>query len=212
MTIEEKADLIGKLARLDPSIPMGIAVNDTVDEYYNRIFVSGKLTDGGAITYKSDNPVYINSKDGSPKKLTPEGKPELTTKKINSFTKVVVSKKKGNRFKSVQGPQFTRRIEEHKTTYFTSYKAFKAKIGKPILELFGTLQSSIAKGATKTTDNTYVLAVPGVEADKIEGLQFGNGKWSGLGTIFKLNEKEKLIYKETFMREYLKRLNGTADN
>lgn len=185
MTPEEKADFIRKLAALDPSVPMGIAVNDTVDAYYQRIFINGKLTDGGAINYKSDNPVYINSKDGSPQQLSSKGKT--------------------GKSKFASG-------KEHVSTYFDSYKKFKQTIGKSILELFGSLQSSIAKGATKTTDNTYVLAVPGVEADKIEGLQYGNGKWSGMGTIFQLNEKERLIYKETFTREYLKRLNGTADN
>ncbi len=185
MTPEELADKFARLKNLDPSITLAVAVGNTVDAYYDRIFIEHKKTDGSEIEYKSNNPVYINSKDGGPQKLTPKGK---------------------------TGKQKFASGRPHVSTYFESYKNFKKAIGKPILELFGSLQSSISSGTKKISESEYVLAVNDKEGKKIEGLQFGNGHWSGFGTIFKLNNKEKELFQTTFANEMKKQFDGTANN
>lgn len=172
MTSEQYADKLKRLADLNLDVPLSLAAIDTLDEYHKRIFVKSKKTDGSTINYVSDKPIYVNPSN-SPKKFTPEGK----TKK--------------------------RKFESglpHKTKYFDSYKSFKEFINKPILELFGELQSSVANGLKKESEGSYVISVPSKEGDKIEGLQFGNGKWDGFGTIFKFNKKEKEIFFETFKK------------
>jgi hypothetical protein len=185
ITFEEYQQKLKDLARLDLSIPLGKAVANTVDAYYDRIFIEGKKTDGSKIEYKSDNPVYINAKDGTPSDVGNKGKTGRST------------------FKSGK---------EHTSAYFESYKKFKQKIGKPILELFGKLQSSISSGTKKLDNTTYVLAVNQTEGDKIEGLQYGNGKWTGFGTIFKLSKSEKEVFQETFTREMINQINGTTNS
>lgn len=185
MTTDQYADKIDRLSKLNLENILSLASADCLDAYYNRVFIKSKKTDGGNINYVSNNPVYINTKINSPKKLPPIGK---------------TGRKK---FESTGQP--------HKSTYFDSYKSFKKKIGKPILELQGELNSSFQNGLKKVDSGTYVISVPAKEANKIEGLQFGNGEWTGLGTIFKLNKEEKNVFFETFKRELKKGINGTGN-
>ena len=159
--------------------PLFFAVIEMRREMFIRIFGTG--TSGGtntagqklpSIPY-STNPIYVeasslpkapgNFKFGVSTTTTKKGKP-----------------KKGKPIKSLYFPN--------------GYAELKKAIGRPPLELTGFLKRSFATDQRSVFNEGYgsAIFIQEDEADKVEGLQYGNGKgFTGYGAIFLPTDEEE---------------------
>ncbi len=168
MTVEEYnaklSDFIVELKQ--KNIPFDRAVQSSVQQVGNRIFVEGKKTNGEPIgQYNTTDPLYVNPDKDSPKTFPKKGK-EGNTK-----------------FKDGK---------DHKTGYFDSYADFRAEIGRPIdtinLVLSGDLQSDFRKAeagqpaeATKISPTKYVVQLDReINEKKFEGAEDRFGEISNM--------------------------------
>lgn len=133
--------------------PLAVAAQSSVGQIANRIFDSGKKTDGTDIgQYNSTDPLYINpDKAPNTRKLKPT--------------------------KGKEGEHVFKNGNIHKTTYVPSYKDYKGLIGQPNDKVYlkdtNVLEFDFRKGntATKINTNTYTIQLDKIVNDKkIEGL------------------------------------------
>lgn len=166
-----------KIAILKDGKLIGIAAQDTHVKMSERIFDKHDNANDGKIgKYNSTDPIYVNP-DNSPKKFPTKGKPDSKGKAKSKFLN-------GN---------------DHKTGYFTSYKAFREKIGREggevNLQLFGLLRKNFEKGVVKKDALIYISDVNPTNASKIEGLE------KRYGNIFRLTPKERTNFKQVLAFE-----------
>ncbi len=145
--------------------PFALAVQTSVQQIGNRIFVDGKKTDGSAIgSYNSTNEIYIDPN---------------TAPTQQGFSKPPKGKTGKSVFKSTGKP--------HKTQFFESYKDYRSTTGRESafinLRNSGDLQSDFRKAKegepanpTKINQNHYTIqldrkdALTGVSnAKKLQG-------------------------------------------
>lgn len=159
--------------------PLAVAVAATHADQMKRIFVDGKDSGGGGIgSYNSTDPLYVNPKT-APRNFPKKGKTGKTKFKNGS---------------------------DHKTGYFTSYKAFRAGQGRQVsfvdLKLSGQLQSDVSNSLTRLSPNIWVTGTKNAaNSDKAKGAE------EKYGAIFNLTKEEKeKVFKPTLKYELLKAL------
>lgn len=165
MTVQEH---IAKLRSSLGKIERGffLAVQTVHAKQVERIFTEGKSSDGSNIgEYDNKNELYV-SPQKSPRKLRTAGK---TGK--SKF-------KNGN---------------VHKTTYYQSYKDFRARQGrvsdKVNLVLFGQLQSDFRRAPVRVSPFVYVSRVSNEKnVKKLEGAIEKYGP-----KVFKLSKEERSL-------------------
>lgn len=155
MTVKEyNANLDKFLINIEKlNVPLGKAVQSSVQQIGNRIFDEGKKSDSSDIgQYNTTDPLYVNPK------LAPNG------------GAIKPTKGKG-------GEHLFKNGKEHKTTYIESYKAYQGLMGKKndkvYLKNTNSLQSDFRKGntATKINANKYTIQLDRKENEgKIDGL------------------------------------------
>ena len=181
MTIKQFIEKQNKrLKEIEKGKAFGEAVANSHAKQVPRIFEQGIKSDGSKIgQYDSTDPLYVNPKT-APKSFATKGK---------------------------TGKSAFKNGKKHKTGYFTSYKAFRAKQGRETsfvnLRLFGRLQQDYSAGLRRVSPLKWVAEVKTNEsADKIEG----NKKRFGL--TFALTKKEKTAFikdqEEILIRELTK--------
>ena len=188
MTVEEyNKNLQAFMKDLERSNPgFGRAVQSSVQEIGNRIFVEGKNSKGELIgEYNTTDPLYINPKTKSPKSFPPKG--------MEGETKF----KNGN---------------SHKTGYFDSYSDFRKQIGRESknvnLVLSGDLQSDFRKAkvnspakATKINENYYTIQLDrALNEKKMEGNE------KRFGEITTPQAKEVMLFNEIANKEFINSL------
>jgi hypothetical protein len=158
--------------------PLAAAVATTHAEQMQRIFTKGKDSTGGNIgAYNSTDPLYVNP-NTAPRKFPKKGKTGKT-----KF-------KNGN---------------DHKTGFFSSYKAFRASQGRQTsfvdLVLSGQLRSDVSNSLTRLNSNVWVTGTKNsANSEKAAGAE------AKYGNIFNLNTDEKKEFKEVLKFELLKAL------
>lgn len=191
MTVEEYNHQLNSFLKFieTNNIPFERAVNSSVQEIANRIFVDGRDSDGRLIGfYDKKTPLYVNP-NNSPKGFAPEGKPQKIgvyksgKKKGQDKTKRNKEKLVGNTF-GEEG----RSLKPHTTRWFPSYEAFRKEIGRPFssvnLVLSGDLQSDFRKAAigspakaTKIDNLKYAIQLDReINEKKMEGHEKKYGK------------------------------------
>jgi len=155
MTVKEhNANLNRFLASIEKlNVPLGKAVQSSVQQIGNRIFDEGKKSDGSDIGQYSTEPIYVNPK------FTPND------------NGIKPTKGKG-------GQHLFKNGKEHQTTFIEGgYKDYQKRMGKNndkvYLKNTNSLQSDFRKGntATKINANKYTIQLDRKENEgKIDGL------------------------------------------
>lgn len=166
MTMDEYIKVLDKrIAAIDKIGPgLFVAVKSVQALQVERIFESGLASDNTKIgQYNSTDPLYVSNQN-SPIKGSGKGKPNLEGK----------SKKT-------------------KTTYYESYKDYRATIGRESgfvnLRLFGRLQSDLANAPIQVNENTYDVRVSSESYGKLKGNEKRFGK-----KITRLTDEENKTY------------------
>jgi hypothetical protein len=151
----------------------GLAVETVNTMMTERIFTDGKSSEGATIgKYDTSHELYV-APSNSPKKLATKGK---------HGEKVFKTGKRAG--------------QQHKTTYYKSYKDYhdkqakqKGQGDKVNLVLFGQLQSEFRKPPVKTGENTWVKAISNpANIGKIAGARRKYGD-----NVFQLSKKERAM-------------------
>lgn len=173
---KQVTDLIAKQKRLyEAAMQHAVQVSATEvhREMANRIFIQGEDKNNALIgNYNTSKPIYVNPKN-SPKKFATGGK-------------------RGNKKKNK---------EKYKTRYFSSYRDFRAEIGRETrfvdLVLSGRLQSAVVSGIRKQNKFKWVSFIKStIEQKKSEGMEKHFGK-----KIFELSQDEKELFNLLFKEE-----------
>lgn len=167
--------------------PVQLAAVGVMGAMAERIFEQGQTTNGGLIgSYNSTDEIYINP-DRLPRSTPRRGKPGRE-----------------------------RAVSNRKTTYFTSYKAMRAEIGRESgkinLRLTNDLQSDFANSKvsagtnsiagqfrpTKINSLTYAVKLSRPQnVDKVKGLE---GRF---GPIFAPSRLENKIFADSLQKELM---------
>ena len=146
--------------------PLGIAVAAVHEKMVKRIFEDGKNGNDGKIgAYDTSEPLYV-SPNKSPKSFPVKGKTGKTKYKNG---------------------------KPHKTGYFTSYKAFRQKIGREVsfvnLSLFGQLKRDFSNSLQRVNNNKWISGTKNNKnSDKVDGAVDRYGR-----EVFQLTKDEKKL-------------------
>ena len=152
MLVTEYAKNLGLLLKELERVnrPFAVAVKTVTKDMGERIFIQGKRSDGSQIgQYDTTHPLYVN-----PKKVAgaATGNKSLNISGLNPPT----GKHGDTVFKSGK-----KAGQPHKTTYVSSYKEFRSRVGRPVdkvnLVLSGDLQSDFIN--TKRIDANHYETV-----------------------------------------------------
>lgn len=152
-----------------------IAAQTAHADMVERIFTSGEAANGGKIgNYDTKDPLYINSKN-SPVNVAPKGK---TGKRVFDNGK------------------------PHKTAFFSSYKAYRAAIGRPTntvnLDLFGRLKQEFENSLRRISNSSFEARLRTDEStDKALGNQSRFRK-----PIFAATQQERDTFRDVLIFEY----------
>lgn len=172
--------------------PFQIAVTSSAAEVAKRAFSDGKNNVGESFNYNSTNPLYI-SDEQSPRDLSRKGKTGRDTFESG--------KNKG---------------DKHKTTYFDSYKKFRATVGRrdsyvnwqltgDLMSDFGSLPPPTSKNppdlgqmkpAVKINVNEYITKL-----DRPNNVEKYNGLADRFGDFLKTSKEEEKRFFEILDKE-----------
>jgi hypothetical protein len=195
LTPKQFADqLRGKLAELQKNNrPFQLAVLSSVAQVAKRAFSDGVNNVGQSFSYNDSDPLYI-SDDQSPRKLSHKGKTGQ------------------NVFKSTGKP--------HKTTYFDSYKSFRANVGRrtstvnwqlngDLMSDFGSIPAPVSKQppslsqmrpAVKISPNFYITKLDrDINVKKYSGLSERYGEFLKVSAseekeFFRIFDNELILF------------------
>lgn len=165
-----------RIAELQKNTPLGKAAATVQARIVQRVFVKGITSFNSKIgKYNSTNALYISPKR-SPRKLPTKGKTGLSV------------------FKNGRA---------HKTTFYSSYKSFRAKQGRQNafidLTLFGNLRSDFSNSLQQVSITKWIA---GTKRKENTVKMQGNEK--RFGEIFSLTQAENELFQATAQAEFLK--------
>ncbi len=180
MTIENQISNIDQLiASIENELPQVLeqkAANDLRVMISKRVMESGTTSTGSKFSNYSTNPIYINTSDNSPKKVSPKGKTGKTV--------------------------FAKTGKPHKSTYFGGgYNEFRDRIGRSTNKDFFLTGEMWRKFGVKRTEKNgdKVTVVLGGTTEIAQNKIDGNSEREGI-SIIKPNEKEVLIVESILQR------------
>jgi hypothetical protein len=184
MTIQELVAKYEKQrAALQNEEPYFLAASTAHADMSERIFTDGINASGEEIgQYKPadpDKPLYIGALD------TPVALPKTGKK----------------------GEAVFKNGKPHKSTYFPSYKDFRAKIGRRSdyvnLQLFGNLMTEFTATLKRDAPTRWYASVT-----RVDNVAKANGAESRYGSIFALLQRERDAYRDALNYEIMKILNA----